>query len=156
MMSKQSEVASKQIVRLPFAEGFQELIVYRKQRELAHDVFQLSRSFPNEERFSLTGQMRRASRSIGAQVAEAWAKRKYERHFVSKLTDADGERLETQHWLCTALDCGYLSREDAERLIEVCREIGRMLASMMDHPEKFCATSNRIHEDVHELGVPPV
>jgi four helix bundle protein len=149
-MSKQSEVVSEQMERLPFAESFQELIVYRKQRELAREVFQLSRAFPNEERFSLTGQVRRASRSIGAQIAEAWAKRRYEKHFISKLTDADGERFETQHWLCAAFDCGYLSTEDTERLMEICREIGRMLASMMDHPEKFCAPSNRIREDSDE------
>lgn len=153
MKSQQSEVVSKQMERLPFAESFQELIVYQKQRELAGDVFQLSRSFPNEERFSLTGQMRRASRSIGAQIAEAWAKRRYEKHFVSKLTDADGERLETQHWLCTAFDCGYLSTEDTERLVELCREIGRMLAGMTDHPEKFCTTSSRVREDAEDLGM---
>jgi four helix bundle protein len=72
--------------------------------------FELSKSFPAEERFSLTDQGRRSSRSIGAQIAEAWAKRGYEKHFVSKLTDADGEQQETQHWVDAALDCGYLTQ----------------------------------------------
>jgi four helix bundle protein len=74
------------------------------------------RAFPKEETFSLTDQIRRSSRSIGANIAEAWAKRRYERHFVCKLTDADGEQMETQHWIGTALDCGYLrSRKPMQR-----------------------------------------
>jgi four helix bundle protein len=76
---------------------------------LAKAVFEASKTFPREEAYSLTDQGRRASRSIGAQIAEAWAKRRYARHFASKLTDADGEQLETQHWLIMAFDCGYLS-----------------------------------------------
>lgn len=74
------------------------------------------KKFPKEEMYSLTDQVRRSSRSIGAQIAEAWGKRKYERHFVSKLTDADGEQLETQHWIETALDCSYVSAEVATKL----------------------------------------
>ena len=91
------------------AESFRDLVVYQKARAVARRFFELSKSFPREELYSLTDQGRRSSRSIGAQIAEAWAKRGYERHFSSKLTDADGEQQETQHWVDTALDCGYLT-----------------------------------------------
>ena len=84
---------------LQHANGFRELIVYQKSQEVSRLVFELSKSFPKEEAYSMTDQIRRASRSIGAQIAEAWGKRRYERHFVSKLTDADAEQLETQHWI---------------------------------------------------------
>src|SRR5688572_22090803 len=78
---------------------FSDLEVYKLCRLLARDIFYLSREFPKEEAYSLTNQIRRSSRSVGAQIAEAWGKRRYEKHFVSKLTDADGEQLETQHWI---------------------------------------------------------
>ena len=84
---------------MTYAKSFRELEVYKLSRELAGEIFQISKSFPKEETYSLTDQIRRSSRSIGAQIAEAWAKRRYEKHFISKLTDADGEQQETQHWL---------------------------------------------------------
>ena len=87
---------------LSYAKSFRDLLVYQKARQLAQEIFQVTSTFPREEMFSLTDQIRRSSRSIGAQIAEAWAKRRYERHFLSKLTDADGEQQETQHWLETA------------------------------------------------------
>src|SRR5512139_519124 len=97
-----------------YARSHRDLIGYQKARALAQEIFEATRSFPREESFSLTDQIRRSSRSVGAQIAEAWAKRSYEKHFVSKLTDADGEQFETQHWIETAGDCGYLSNERAE------------------------------------------
>ncbi len=84
-----------------YARDFRELVVYRRQRELAREVFAVSKKFPREESRSLTDQIRRSSRSIGAQIAEAWAKRRYEKHFISKLTDADAEQRETQHCIET-------------------------------------------------------
>jgi len=90
--------------------------VYRLTRILSKRIFEISHSFPTEEKYSLTDQMRRSSRSVGAQIAESWAKRKYVRHFISKLTDADGEQLKTQHWLELALDCSYISLEVAKEL----------------------------------------
>jgi len=75
---------------------------------------------------------------VGAQIAESWAKRKYEKHFISKLTDADGEQLETQHWIETALDCTYILKETADNLLSQCLSIGKMLFSMIDKSEKFC------------------
>ena len=88
---------------MEYVKSFRDLEVYRLSREVAREIFALSQGFPKEERYSLTDQMRRSSRSIGAQIAEAWGKRRYEMHFVLKLTDADAEQLETQYWLevCT-------------------------------------------------------
>ena len=88
--------------------------------------------------YSLTDQVRRSSRSVGAQIAEAWAKRRYEKHFVSKLTDADGEQQETQHWIDTAADCGYLTEEDLSSLNRELAEIGRMLNSTIEKAASFC------------------
>jgi four helix bundle protein len=98
----------------------------------------LSKSFPKEEAYSLTDQIRRASRSIGAQIAEAWGKRPYERHFVSKLTDADAEQLETQHWIDVAFDCGYLTEPQQTQVLSDLSEIGKMLHSMNAKANQFC------------------
>jgi four helix bundle protein len=126
------------VINLPYAAGHHDLVVYRKAVELARRVFGITRRFPREEAYSLTDQVRRSSRSIGAQIAEAWAKRRYERQFVSKLTDADGEQAETQHWLEVALDCGYITAPEAQAMIAECREIGRMLGGMMAKSEAIC------------------
>src|SRR5262245_58917671 len=98
---------------LQHADSFRDLVVYAKARQLAQDVFRLSKYFPKEEAYSLTDQIRRSSRSIGAQIAEAWGKRRYSRHFISKLTDADAEQLETQHWVDVALSCEYIKASEA-------------------------------------------
>jgi four helix bundle protein len=124
--------------KLAYAKSFRDLLVYQKARELAREVFRVSATFPREEMFALTDQIRRASRSIGAQIAEAWAKRRYERHFVSKLTDADGEQQETQHWIDTAADCRYLTDQQATALLNRCEEIGRLLGGMMAKADLFC------------------
>src|SRR5687767_10546917 len=122
------------------ANSFRDLIVYQKARTAAQAVFRLSKSFPKEETYSLTDQLRRASRSVGAQIAEAWGKRQYRKHFVSKLTDADAEQLETQHWIDVAFDCGYLTEEQNKMLLEPFFEIGRMLHSMITKADQFCGT----------------
>ena len=123
-----------------YAKSFKELRVYQKAREVSRAVFKLSRGFPREEMYSLTDQMRRSARSVGAQIAEAWGTRRYERHFVSKLTDADAEQLETQHWVCQALECEYISSADSTQLNSSLEEIGRMLNSMMAKAELFCGS----------------
>lgn len=120
------------------AASFRDLIVYQKARTVANEIFVLSRRFPREETYSLTDQIRRSSRSVGAQIAEAWGKRRYEKHFLSKLTDADGEQYETQHWVETALDCGYVTREEADRLKDGLTQVGRMLGGMMEKSASFC------------------
>jgi len=124
-----------------YAESYRDLIVYQKSKQLALEIFRVSTSFPREETYSLTNQIRRSSRSIGAQIAEAWAKRRYTRHFMSKLSDADGEQLETQHWIDTALDCGYLIPDQANEFKKTCLEIGRLLGAMMAKADRFCGPS---------------
>lgn len=123
---------------MEFANGFRDLEVYKLARQLSKEIFLLSKSFPKEEMYSRTDQVRRSSRSIGAQIAEAWGKRKYEKHFISKLTDADGEQLETQHWIETALDCAYISIEASKGLLQQYDSMGRMINSMIKKSASFC------------------
>lgn len=120
-------------------ESFRELNVYKMALELQQEIYELTKEFPKEELYSLTYQIRRSSRSIGANIAESWQKRRYTAHFVSKLSDADGEQAETQHWLDTSLKCKYISSEEHSRLLKKCKRIGRMLGKMMAEPEKWCA-----------------
>ncbi len=119
-------------------KSFRDLRVYQAAFELQQEVFRVSKSFPKEEMFSLTDQIRRSSRAIGANLAEAWQKRRYEAHFVSKLSDSDAEQAETQHWLDTALNCKYIKPEVQAGLLEKCQEIGRMLGTMINKPSSFC------------------
>ena len=124
--------------RLPYAHSFRELVVYQKSRKLTQSIFRLSQRFPREEAYSLTDQIRRASRSVGANIAESWGKRSYEKHFISKLTDADSEQLETQHWLEIARDCGYLTQDETRPLLSACEEIGRLIGGMIARADSFC------------------
>ena len=126
-----------------YAKSHRDLIVYQKARALAREIFEMTKSFPKEETYSLTDQVRRSSRSVGAQIAEAWAKRPYEKHFISKLTDADGEQHETQHWIETAEDCGYISHEKSVQHVEKCREVGRLLGSIIEKASLFCNPPTR-------------
>jgi four helix bundle protein len=118
--------------------SFRELRVYQAAFALQQRIFQITKRFPKEERYSLTDQFRRASRSIGANIAEAWQKRRYPANFTSKLTDSDGEQAETQHWIGTSLACEYISRAEHDGLLDKCSEIGRQLGTMMAAPEKWC------------------
>lgn len=143
------------MTQLPHAKNHRDLIVYQKAQHLAREIFILTKTFPKEEMYSLTDQIRRSSRSVGAQVAEAWAKRRYENYFLSKLTDADGEQHETQHWLETAYDCGYLADRQLSSLRERCEEIGRLLNSMMNKSDLFCGrTEHRLRESPSEYFTP--
>lgn len=150
--SAQSSVLSGKA--LPFARNFHDLIVYQKARKLQQEIFLQTKSFPREEMFSLTDQIRRASRSIGAQLAESWAKRDYERHFASKLTDADGEQMETQHWITTSVDCEYVSRERGIELFNACLEIRRLLGAMKARAADFCPDGNTFRELPDEFFTP--
>ncbi len=122
----------------PRAKSFKDLLVYEKAHQTSLRIFEISKGFPKEETYSLTDQIRRSSRSIGAQIAEAWGKRRYIRLFISKLTDADAEVQETQHWIRVALSCGYVVPGHAEELDAELSEIGRMLHSMMQKSSSFC------------------
>jgi len=117
--------------------SFRDLRVYQAAMELQQAIFEASKLWPREEKFSLVDQVRRSSRAVGANLAEAWAKRKYPLHFVSKLTDADGELQETSHWITTARACGYITDAAHAELQFNLKEIGKMLGKMMSMPEKF-------------------
>ena len=132
---------------LPHANSFRDLIVYQKTVALEKDIFRLSRDFPPDERYSLTDQMRRAVRSIGAQIAESWAKRRYPAHFASKLSDADAEQMETQHWVGSAVRAGYWTQTEAQALLVALEEIGRMLGSMIRQADNFCGDTSTIREE---------
>jgi four helix bundle protein len=136
---------------LKHAESFRDLIVYQKSRMLAKEIKEIAQSFPKDEKFSLIDQVRRSSRSIGANIAESWAKRRYEKHFISKLTDSDGEQMETQHCIGIALDCDYIDEKTHNQLIAKCLEIGRMLNGMMDKADMFYGEPPRtMHEEAAE------
>ena len=129
-----------------YVKSFRELLVYREARELSRQIFEVTKRFPKEETYALTDQVRRSSRAIGAAIAEAWAKRRYEKHFISKLTDADGEQQETQHWIETAVDCGYLSQTEAKALLDKTMRIGRLLGGMMAKSHQFCGPNQTLKE----------
>lgn len=114
-----------------------DLLAYQKGFDLAMDIFKISKGFPSEERYSLTDQIRRSSRSVCANLAEAYRKRRYLNHFVSKLSDSDTENGETQTWLDFALACEYISFEDHKKLNDRAEEVAKLLVFMMNNPEKF-------------------
>jgi four helix bundle protein len=114
-----------------------DLDVYQQAFQMAMRIFDLSRSFPKEETYSLTDQIRRSSRSVCANLAEAWRKRRYEKAFVSKLSDSEGEAAETQVWITFAVKCGYMSREEANTIYPIYNQIIRTLVGMINHPETW-------------------
>ncbi len=117
--------------------GHKSLKVFQLSYQLALEIFHLTKSFPKEETFSLTDQIRRSSRSVPANIAEGYRKRQYPKHFVSKMSDADGEASETQVWLEFSRDCGYIALEKCEELVLRYEEVGRMLGGMISNPERF-------------------
>ena len=117
------------------------------------EIFVITRTFPQEERYSLTDQIRRSSRSVPANIAEGYRKRQYPAAFANKMSDADGEATETQVWLDVSKDCGYINLENHLRLMADYKEVGSMLGNMINNPEKFkprlstlpTAAANRQH-----------
>lgn len=124
-------------------KGHRDLKVYQLAYKLAMDIYHASKSFPKEEKYSLTDQIRRSSRSIAANIAEGFRKRQYPKMFVSKLADADGEAAETQVWLDFARDCEYMSPQVQAELTKGYEEVGKMLGAMMSMPEKFMPRNMR-------------
>lgn len=118
-------------------QGYKDLKVFQKAYETAMEIYHLSKEFPKEEKYSLTDQVRRSSRSVCANIGEGFRKRMYPKHFVAKLSDSDAECAETLIHLDFAKDCGYLSDESYNKLTENYLQIGKMLGSMMQSPEKF-------------------
>ncbi len=118
-------------------ESAKDLEVYQMAYALAMEIFHLSKDFPSEEKYALTSQIRRSSRSVSMNLREAWAKRRYEAHFVSKLTDCDGEANETDTSLDFARDCGYITASQHADLVGACDSIRRMLGAMLKNPKPF-------------------
>jgi four helix bundle protein len=118
-------------------ETHQELRVYQKAFDAAMRIFEASKELPRDERFSLTDQVRRLSRSVCANLAEAWRKRRYEAAFISKLSDSESEAAETQVWLQFAVKCGYLSLEEGAKLLVTYDEVLSSLVGMIKHPETW-------------------
>ena len=115
----------------------QKLDVYKLAYSLAMDIYKCSIAWPSEEKFALIGQIRRSSRSVCGNLSEAWAKRRYEAHFISKLTDADGENTETETWIDFAHDCGYIDGAQHRDFRFRARSIGKMLGAMINNPTPF-------------------
>lgn len=118
--------------------GFRDLKVYQLSYKLALEIFENTKGYPKEELYSLTDQVRRSSRSVPANIAEAWRKRKYPKSFVNKLTDSLAEESETEVWLDFSNDLNYITSEKYKYFIEKYDEVARMLSSMIDNPDKFC------------------
>jgi four helix bundle protein len=118
--------------------SFRDLEVYGLAREAAKKVFVLSKKFPREEKYALTDQVRRSSRAVGAMIAEAWARRRYQAAFINKLNEAQGEAMESQSWLDQALDCEYLTEEEHHAHDLLFQNIGGKLQRMIDKADTFC------------------
>lgn len=118
--------------------SFRDLIVYQKAFRLAMEIFNITLTFPKEEKYSLTDQIRRSSRSVTSNIAEAWAKRIYPKSFISKLSDSLGEEYETENWLDYSKYCNYIDNETYDNLMKSYDEIRKMLISMINNPAKFC------------------
>jgi four helix bundle protein len=119
-------------------QGFRDLIVYQKSYKLAMEIFEITKTYPKEEKYLLIDQIRRSSRSVPANIAEAWVKRKYPKSFVSKLLDALAEEAETEVWIDMSKDCKYINDQLHNSLLERYQEVAKMLNSMINTPEKFC------------------
>lgn len=120
--------------------SFRDLILFQKAYKLAMEIFEITKHFPKEEKYSLTDQIRRSSRSITSNISEAWAKKIYIKSFVYKLTDSLGEEYETENWLEYSKDCKYIDRETCDRMMKEYEEVRKMLISMINNPDKFCKT----------------
>jgi len=118
--------------------GFKDLIVYQKAFSLAMEIFEISKRFPKEEKYSLTDQIRRSSRSVCSNLAESYRKRRYPAHFLSKLTDSDMENSETDVWLEFSLACNYITEEESIILQTKNTEVGKMIGYMIQNPQKYC------------------
>ncbi|MGR3220679.1 MAG: four helix bundle protein [Candidatus Anammoxibacter sp.] len=119
--------------------GYRDLKSYQLSYQLALEIHEITKKFPNEEKFSLVDQIRRSSRSVPANIAEGWKKRRYRKMFVSKTIDAAGEAGETEVWLDFSKDLGYINEEKQKELINKCAEVSRMLFGMVEKADKFCS-----------------
>lgn len=118
--------------------GFDQLDAYKLAQTLATLIFDCSTGFPSEEMHALTAQIRRSSRDVGAQIAQAWAKRRNQKHFISNLRDADGHQQETQHWVQVAKACGYVTEQQAGEMMAACKAVGRKINGLIFIADKMC------------------
>ena len=123
--------------------SFRDLTVYKKAFDLAMEIFELSKSFPKDEKYSLIDQIRRSSRSVCSCIAEAYRKRRYEAHFISKTSDSDMENSETQVWLDFAFSCKYIEKSIHQSLMKKSEEVGRLLNHMIEFPEKYLKSADK-------------
>lgn len=128
----------------------EELGVYRLAFETAMKIFELSKQFPQEEVYVLTDQLRRSSRSVCSNLAEAWRRRRYPGAFVSKLSDSEAAAAETQTWLQFAQHCGYLSQEQVEQLLDMYHQILSILVSMINHPTPWVISRHKVNRELHK------
>src|SRR5690349_10600540 len=135
------------------AKSYKDLDVFRNGMDTAVEVFQISRQFPIEERYSLTDQIRRSSRSVCANLAEAWRRRRYEQAFINRLSIAEGEAAETQVWLDFAVGCGYATAEQIRELHTNYASIIGTLVGMINHPETWIITSNQLRESAEPYHI---
>jgi four helix bundle protein len=118
--------------------SFKDLIVYQKAYKAGMEIFEISKTFPREEQYSLTDQIRRSSRSVTSGIAEAWARRRYIKSFVSKLIESLGEEYETEVWLDYSKDCQYITEDTYDRLTSSYEEVRKMLISIINNPDQWC------------------
>ena len=125
-------------------QSFRDLTVYKKAFELAMEIFEITKTFPKEERYSLTDQIRRSSRAVCGCIAEAYRKRNYPAYFVSKSSDGDMENSETQSWLDFSRACNYINEDQHKNLLNKSEEVGKMLNHMVENPEKYVRQNEKI------------
>ncbi len=123
---------------MPLFQSFRDLNAYKVALAVAHQIFQRTKKFPREEVYSLTSQIRRASRAVSSMIAEAWARRRYPAALISKLTAALGEAMETQNWLDHALGCAYISKEEFQVFDQEWQRVGALVNGMIGKADKFC------------------
>ena len=139
--SRQYAVSNWQFNKMNLS--FKDVTVYKKAFELAMDIFEVSKGFPKEEKYSLTDQIRRSSRSVCSSIAEAYRKRRYEAHFISKTSDADMENSETQVWVDFAFKCKYINKTTLEDLLIRSQEVGKMLNHIIENPESYLRNADK-------------
>ncbi len=122
-------------------QGYRDIKAFGLSYQLAMEIFELTKAFPKEEKYSLVDQIRRSSRGVSGNIAEAWKKRRYQKMFISKIIDSAGEAGETEVWLNFARDCGYLSSSDCDKLLEGYDKVNRMLNGIIDKADRFCLDS---------------
>ena len=143
MVSEDCNTKSKEKGNNMLAKSAKDLRVYKQAYALAMEIFEISKGWPKEEKYALTDQIRRSSRAVCANLREVWSKRRYEAHFISKLTDVDAEINETDTWLDFARDCQYLTEQDHSRLVIQCNEVGGMIGSMLKSPHQWTVYSGQ-------------